>query len=74
MHTMGEFFFCKYLWGVIYSIGNVIFRTFVCIYNIPHTIRGGEDGRSERQVRRCCALRAISMRTSVWLSQGTKEA
>ena len=25
-------------------------------------------------VRRCCALPAISMRTSVWLSQGTKKA
>ena len=29
MHTMGEYFFCNYLWGVIYStMGNVIFKTF----------------------------------------------
>ena len=28
MHTMGEYFFCNYLWGVIYSMGNVIFKNF----------------------------------------------
>ena len=28
MHTMGEYFFCYYLWGVIYSMGNVIFKNF----------------------------------------------
>ena len=33
----------------------------------------GEVGRSERY-RICCALRAISVHTSVWLSQGTKKA
>ena len=30
MHTMGEHFFCNYLWGVIYSMGNVVFKTFLC--------------------------------------------
>ena len=28
MHTMGEYICCNYLWGVIYSMGNVIFKTF----------------------------------------------
>ena len=28
MHTMGEYVFCNYLCGVIYSMGNVIFKTF----------------------------------------------
>ena len=23
MHTMGEYVFCNYLWGIIYSMGNV---------------------------------------------------
>ena len=26
--TMGEYFFCNYLWDVIYSMGNIIFKTF----------------------------------------------
>ena len=29
MHTMGEYLFCNYLWGIIYSMGNVIFDTFI---------------------------------------------
>ena len=33
MHSMGEYFFCNYLWGVIYSIGNVIFKTFFVVAN-----------------------------------------
>ena len=28
MHTMGEYFFCNYLWGVNYSMWNVIFKNF----------------------------------------------
>ena len=30
MHTVGEYLFCNYLWGVIYNIGNVIFKNFFC--------------------------------------------
>ena len=26
MHTMGEYFFCNYLWGVIYSMGIRVLR------------------------------------------------
>ena len=35
--------------------------------------RGGKVGRSERRSDRYCALRAISMRKSVWLSQGRRK-
>ena len=30
MHIMGEYIFCNYFWGVIYSMGNVIINTFLC--------------------------------------------
>ena len=29
MQTMGGYFFCNYLWGVIYSMGNIIFKNFL---------------------------------------------
>ena len=28
MHTMGEYFFCNYLWDVIYSMGMLYLRHF----------------------------------------------
>ena len=28
---MGEYFFCNYLWGVIYSMGNVIVKTYFLV-------------------------------------------
>ena len=29
MHTMDGYLLCNYLWGVLFSIVNVIFKTFV---------------------------------------------
>ena len=35
MPTMSEYFFCNYLWGVIYSIGNVIIKIFFANITLP---------------------------------------